>query len=430
MSADKEQEVWSAEGMSQEDFMLKDQCILLDMQDNVIGCDNKYETHIFCPERPRAKLHRAFSVFLFNDKNELLLQQRAASKITFPNVWTNTCCSHPLSGFGGSEIDTPADVATGNTKGVMRAAIRKLLHELGVPADQVPIEKFKFLTRLHYWAADVVTHGPDSPFGEHEIDYILFIKTPVTCNLNPEEVSAVQYVSQDKLRELMQPESGLLWSPWFRIIAERFLPAWWADLERTLNTDDLTDYKSIHRFDCTTEHRGGHGGAGLWLSAIGSPGPDGDGWLSAVAANGGKPPATEPKKPLLVKSDNSNVYSLNDGAPKQTGPPKSEVAVNQVARVVRLTVPGEEAAVQIDGALRGPAMAAVRALPGFVKVVRTVCKSEWAYQVSIVFDSDEHFHGFLESEALVSLEKSQEWSSIDKLAVGDVYVGARVYDEL
>ena len=137
--------------------MLKDQCILLDMDDNIIGCDNKYETHIFCPQRPRAKLHRAFSVFLFNDNNELMLQQRAATKITFPNVWTNTCCSHPLSGFGGSEMDTPEAVAKGNPEGVMRAAVRKLLHELGVPEDQVPIAKFKFLTRLHYWACLLYT---------------------------------------------------------------------------------------------------------------------------------------------------------------------------------------------------------------------------------------------------------------------------------
>eukprot|EP00658_Telonema_sp_P-2_P009386 TRINITY_DN13517_c0_g1_i4.p2 TRINITY_DN13517_c0_g1~~TRINITY_DN13517_c0_g1_i4.p2 ORF type:complete len:126 (+),score=45.81 TRINITY_DN13517_c0_g1_i4:201-578(+) len=74
--------------MTQEQFMLRDQCILLDGQDTVVGCDNKYETHIFCPERPRGKLHRAFSVFLFDSDNKLLLQQRAASKITFPNV----CC--------------------------------------------------------------------------------------------------------------------------------------------------------------------------------------------------------------------------------------------------------------------------------------------------------------------------------------------------
>jgi isopentenyl-diphosphate delta-isomerase len=48
--------------------------------------------------QPHGLLHRAFSVFLFNSENKLLLQQRAASKITFPKVWTNTCCSHPLYG--------------------------------------------------------------------------------------------------------------------------------------------------------------------------------------------------------------------------------------------------------------------------------------------------------------------------------------------
>lgn len=58
--------------------------------------------------------------------------------------------------------------------GVKNAAVRKLAHELGISAEDVPIDAFKFLTRLHYYAADVVTHGPNAPWGEHEIDYILF----------------------------------------------------------------------------------------------------------------------------------------------------------------------------------------------------------------------------------------------------------------
>ena len=58
-----------------------------------------------------------------------------------------------------SEIDTPQDVQNGTVQGVKNAAIRKLDHELGIPSKQLPIDKFKFLTRLHYWAADTVTHG-------------------------------------------------------------------------------------------------------------------------------------------------------------------------------------------------------------------------------------------------------------------------------
>lgn len=102
-------------------------------------------------------LHRAFSVFLFNDKNELLLQQRATEKITFPDLWTNTCCSHPLN-IPTETGSTLADAIDG----VKRAAQRKLDHELGIKKEQVPFEDFKFLTRIHYKAPS------DGQWGEHE----------------------------------------------------------------------------------------------------------------------------------------------------------------------------------------------------------------------------------------------------------------------
>lgn len=126
-------------------------------------------------------------------------------------------------------------------------------------------------------------------------------------------------------------------------------------------------------------------------------------------------------------------YSLNDGAPTQTAPPTAEVAVTEVARLIRLTLKnGEDDALRLDGeALRGPGMAAVRALPGFVKVVRTVCKSEWAYEVAIVFDSHSNFENFLASDALAALEATRGWGAFAEVAVdGNVYTGARVYDEL
>ena len=245
--------------------MIKDECILLDEDDKMIGHVNKKESHIFSSEQPRGRLHRAFSVFLFDSKGRLMLQQRAADKITFPSVWTNTCCSHPLSGQSPPEADSEEEVANGTVPGVKAAAVRKLYHELGVEASQVPISKFKFLTRLHYWAADVVTHGPEAPWGEHEIDYILFIQADVKTNLNKEEVMDTKYVTLKELQTMMKPNSGMLWSPWFRIIVEKFLIHWWQDLNITLTTNEFTDYKTIYRFDPTSEHMGGGGKAGPWL---------------------------------------------------------------------------------------------------------------------------------------------------------------------
>ena len=68
-----------------------------------MGHDSKYASHRFIPEQTRGLLHRAFSVFLFNADDKLLLQQRASTKITFPSLWTNTCCSHPL--YNEEEMD-------------------------------------------------------------------------------------------------------------------------------------------------------------------------------------------------------------------------------------------------------------------------------------------------------------------------------------
>lgn len=103
-------------------------------------------------------LHRAFSVFLFDpETNRLLLQQRATEKITFPDMWTNTCCSHPLGIPGETGANLEDSVA-----GVKRAAQRKLEHELGIDPKQVPFDDFHFLTRIHYKAPS------DGKWGEHE----------------------------------------------------------------------------------------------------------------------------------------------------------------------------------------------------------------------------------------------------------------------
>ena len=108
--------------------LLAEECILVDENDKVIGSDTKKNCHL--NENIKAgKLHRAFSVFMFNSEGKLLLQQRAAAKITFPECFTNTCCSHPL--YRQEELEEKGAI------GIKRAARRKLEHELGISQDQV-----------------------------------------------------------------------------------------------------------------------------------------------------------------------------------------------------------------------------------------------------------------------------------------------------
>ncbi|CAM9464178.1 unnamed protein product [Sphacelaria rigidula] len=255
---------WDGSGMTQQDFMIKDEVIALDENDQIVGHVNKYLSHRFVPGTPRGILHRAFSVFLFDQDENLLLQKRASTKITFPNVWTNTCCSHPLFGYDPREVDQPADVADGSVPGVKNAAVRKLYHELGIPAEYLPMESFKFLTRLHYYAADAITHGPNSPWGEHEIDYILFIQVDrsIPVKPHPDEVDAVKWVSLGEMDAMMEDPANL-WSPWFRIIVERFAREWWQHLSDALKTDKYVDTVNIHRFDPPARYRGGAGVTGL-----------------------------------------------------------------------------------------------------------------------------------------------------------------------
>jgi len=268
--------------MSQAQFMERDTVLVTDENDNLIDSASKKASHEFSTAYPRGILHRAFSVFLFDaSTSELLLQKRASSKITFPNVWTNTCCSHPLHGMDEDEVDGPEDVLDGSVRGSRNAAVRKLGHELGIPMEELESmrEEFKFLTRVHYWAADTVTHGEQSPWGEHEIDYMLFVTIPnksqLTLNPHPEEVDDVRWVTQSQLLEMFNDDT-LLFSPWFRLIAQKWMMGnkksstekggWWDDLERTMNTDDFCDYETIHRFDPPVEHFGGAGDAGPWLN--------------------------------------------------------------------------------------------------------------------------------------------------------------------
>ena len=169
-----------------------------------------------------------------------------------------------------SEVDH--DVGNGDVPaGIKNAAIRKLEQELGIPVNvskQLPI---KFLTRLHYWAADTITHGKQSPWGEHEIDYVLFMTVPsssdITIQPNTEEIDEIRWVTKNEL-DTMLVDTSNLFSPWFRLIYNKWIKTeWWEnDITITMNTNKHVDLVNIHRFDPPIEHYGGGGNAGPLFS--------------------------------------------------------------------------------------------------------------------------------------------------------------------
>lgn len=117
--------------------MMAEAVLQVDENDVVVGPISKADSHF-----RSGSLHRAFSVLLFNSEGRLLLQQRAHDKITFPSVWANSCCSHPLA--SEDEMDEE------NARGVKIAAIRKLEQELGISPDTVDIKEFHFITKMRY----------------------------------------------------------------------------------------------------------------------------------------------------------------------------------------------------------------------------------------------------------------------------------------
>ncbi|KAK1174013.1 isopentenyl-diphosphate Delta-isomerase 1-like [Acipenser oxyrinchus oxyrinchus] len=211
--------------------LLSEMCILIDENDGKIGADTKKNCHLNS-NIDEGLLHRAFSVFLFNNEDKLLLQQRSDAKITFPGCFTNTCCSHPLH--------TPQEMEEQDAVGVRKAAQRRLKAELGIPMEQVLPDELTYLTRIHYKAQS------DGIWGEHEIDYILFVQKEVELNPDPNEIKSHCYVSKVELKEMLNKAKNneIKITPWFSLIAETFLFKWWDNLQ---NLKQFMDHGKIHR---------------------------------------------------------------------------------------------------------------------------------------------------------------------------------------
>ncbi|GAB5419011.1 MAG: isopentenyl-diphosphate Delta-isomerase [Crocinitomicaceae bacterium] len=156
--------------------------ILVDKKDQEIGSMEKMEAH------EKGLLHRAFSIFLFNNKNELLLQQRAHSKYHSGGLWTNTCCSHPRKG-----------------ETVLEASNRRLMEEMGITAEMNPSFSFIYKSEL------------DNELTEHEFDHVVLGTFNGEPKINPEEVAAWKYMSMDAIEKDMKanPEN---YTSWFRIV--------------------------------------------------------------------------------------------------------------------------------------------------------------------------------------------------------------------
>ncbi|CEO97435.1 isopentenyl-diphosphate Delta-isomerase [Plasmodiophora brassicae] len=213
--------------------LMSETIALVDVDDRVLGSASKRECHERTAEHPGGRLHRAFSVFLFDTTGRLMLQQRAKSKITFPMMWTNTCCSHPWH--------TEAELDDAQRIGIKRAAVRKLGDELGIRS--VDPNDLRFITRIEYQAFQ-----GDGIWVEHEMDYILFCQvSAVKIDANPNEVAAWRWVTKQELHDLMgrRDSLGMVFTPWFDLIAQGQLGSWWDRLSDVISKEP--NESKIHR---------------------------------------------------------------------------------------------------------------------------------------------------------------------------------------
>ena len=166
--------------------MIEEQVILVNGQDEQIGLMPKMEAH------KKGVLHRAFSVFIFNSKNELMLQQRAAHKYHSPLLWTNTCCSHQRDGETNIEAGT-----------------RRLSEEMG------------FTTALKEVTSFIYKAPFDNGLTEHEFDHVMTGFYEMDPVINNEEVEAWKWMPVEAVKSNIESNPEI-YTAWFKIIFKNF----------------------------------------------------------------------------------------------------------------------------------------------------------------------------------------------------------------
>jgi len=160
--------------------------ILVNENDEPIGLMEKIEAH------EKALLHRAFSVFILNDKNQVMLQQRAAHKYHSPLLWTNTCCSH--------QRENETNVEAGK---------RRLMEEMGFDVELK--ELFSFIYKAPF----------DNGLTEHELDHVMIGYYNLEPKINKEEVNDWKWMSLDAIKNDMISNPNE-YTAWFKIIFDKF----------------------------------------------------------------------------------------------------------------------------------------------------------------------------------------------------------------
>jgi len=166
--------------------MKEENVILVNRNDEQIGLMPKLEAH------EKAVLHRAFSVFVLNDKNEIMLQQRAQHKYHSPLLWTNTCCSH--------QRDGETNLQAGN---------RRLDEEMGFGTELK--ELFHFIYKAPF----------DNGLTEHELDHVMIGYYNDTPKTNPDEVENWKWMNVEDVKNDMQLHPKI-YTVWFKIIFDEF----------------------------------------------------------------------------------------------------------------------------------------------------------------------------------------------------------------
>lgn len=176
---------------------MEQQVILVNERDELKGIAGKTEAH------KQGLLHRAFSIFVFNRKGEMLLQQRVLNKYHSGGLWTNACCSHPQP---GEETKT--------------AALRRLKEEMGF---ETPLEKvFDFIYKTEF----------DNGLTEHEFDHVFAGEYDGKIDFNKEEVMDCCFKSMEEISESMQNHTAK-YTRWFQLAFPK-IEIWWNEHYRDI----------------------------------------------------------------------------------------------------------------------------------------------------------------------------------------------------